>query len=308
MRDREKRLLASIKDGLSSYAIRTDAPGIEDDAAIESLARQIIDSQRRIEFVSTVASRGISPLRRDPTSIAFDPIRAALSFKSEGFVDEASWLVFLSTHFGHNIKDKWRLTRDVYGGLGAETWSWDLVSSNLDEFIGWLEANQSTLKGGDGVKRRFGNHRKYISLSATKPNGTGDAICSYVRWVMSAGGHESLFNLALQRCNGDGELAFDDLYLQMGEVASFGRIGRFDYLTMVGKTGIATIAPPSPYLIGATGPLRGAKLLFGEGKGTRDYEKLMISLGKHLGFNMQVMEDSVCNWQKSPLLFKPFRG
>ncbi|WP_314102453.1 hypothetical protein [uncultured Stenotrophomonas sp.] len=308
MRNKDAHTLELIKQGLESFAVRRDAPGIEDDAAIDSLASQIVESQRRINFVTTISERTISPLRCDPHSAMFDPIRAAVYMVQRGEIDEAAWLVFLATHFGHHVKDKWRLTRDVYGCLGGEPWSWQAVSSNLKGFLRWLDESQGILGGDDGVKRRFGNHRKYTSRSATKPNGTGHAVTSYMGWVLGAGGHQALFDGALQRSFGDSGLAFDDLYAKMGAVASFGRIGRFDYLTMIGKTGIAPLSPPSPYLKGATGPLQGAKLLFGEGKKTGVYEALMMELGNELGYNMQVMEDSICNWQKSPLAFKPFRG
>lgn len=308
MRTKDSRQLALIRQALVSYTAAWDVPGLEDDAAVESLARQIIESQRRIDFVRTISARPISDLRADPSSCAFDPIRAAVLNRINGHVDEAAWLVFLATHFGHNIRDKWRLAKDVYGGLGTMTWTWNATSLDVNGFRDWLHNNQDVLRGGDGVSRRFGNHRKYTSLNARKPNGTGDAVSSYVNWVMAAGGHRALFDSAMQYSTGDEGLAFDVLYGQMKIVSSFGRIGRFDYLTMIGKTGIASIRPPSPYLVGATGPLHGAKLLFGGGKSTSAYESMMIKLGNHLGYNMQVMEDSICNWQKSPLQFKPFRG
>ncbi|RZZ88147.1 hypothetical protein [Pseudoxanthomonas winnipegensis] len=297
-----------ICNTLESFSKNNNVPGLEDPAAIESLAMQMIESQRRIGFVEAVGSRPISPLRADPNSDLFDPVRAAVLLRQDGQVDEASWLVFLSVHFGHHLKDHWRLVKDVYGGLGSALWTWQRIASGVPLFRSWLEQHEAILRGEDGKKRRFGNHRKYTSLDAWKPNATGDAIATYVTWVNSAGGHKSLFNSALVSAEWDGKLAFAKLYEAMKVVASFGRIGRFDYLTMIGKTGIASITPDSPYFIGATGPLSGTKLLFGGGKSTKAYENLTIALGSQLNLNMQVMEDSICNWQKSPLSFKPFRG
>jgi len=49
----------------------------------------------------------------------------------------------------------------------------------------------------------------------------------------------------------------------MNDVERFGRTAKFDYLTMVGKLGLAAIEPGSTYMQGATGPLKGARLLFG---------------------------------------------
>lgn len=308
MRPREKGELKRLEHLLGEFCAQVDAPGLEDPAAISSLARQLIESRRRIEFVAIVDSRSIAQQRADPASSAFDPIRAAILFKRQGDIDEAAWLVFLSTHFGHHLKDHWTLVRDVYGGLSKEIWTWHRVSTDVAAFRLWLDVNQGTLRGGDGVKRRFGNHRKYTSLDAWKSNATGDAVSSYVSWVTSFGSHSAMFQTALDQAEGDGTLAFDELYGSMSAVASFGRIGRFDYLTMIGKTRIAPISPRGPYLSGSTGPLQGAKLLFGGGKSTSVYESLGILLGNRIGYDMQMIEDAICNWQKSPLEFIPFRG
>jgi hypothetical protein len=66
---------------------------------------------------------------------------------------------------------------------------------------------------------------------------------------------------------------------------------------------------------GATGPLSGARLLFG-GKitaklGWSDLDAWLVELEADLDVGihgMQVLEDALCNWQKSPKRFKPFRG
>jgi hypothetical protein len=37
-------------------------------------------------------------------------------------------------------------------------------------------------------------------------------------------------------------------------------------------------------------------------------EEWLVQLGAGLGVGMQVLEDALCNWQKSPVQFKRFRG
>lgn len=105
---------------------------------------------------------------------------------------------------------------------------------------------------------------------------------------------------------------FDWLYRSMNQVQRFGRLGIFDYLTMLGKLGVAPIEPPSAYLSGATGPLKGARLLFAnDPKGRLSAKTLdgyLKELDGQLGVGMQALEDSLCNWQKSPNKFTPFRG
>jgi hypothetical protein len=100
----------------------------------------------------------------------------------------------------------------------------------------------------------------------------------------------------------------------MDSVVSFGRTARFDYLAMVGKLGLGAIEPGSAYIRESTGPLLGAKLLF---KNNRQatvrgavLDDWLVELDAKLGveFGLQVLEDSLCNWQKNPDRFVPFRG
>jgi len=95
-------------------------------------------------------------------------------------------------------------------------------------------------------------------------------------------------------------------------VKRFGRLARFDYLSLIGRHDIAPISPGSAYLNEATGPEKGARLLFGiNTPGSAGYAALQAGfddLSSHLGVGMQVLEDSICNWQKSPTVFKHFKG
>jgi hypothetical protein len=277
----------------------------------EALIEQILESLHRVEYVSRIRQRPLSPSRQNPHSDAFDPVKAAILHQNAGQLDDAFWMVFLFVHFGKNLRTGWLLARDVYGALGGQPWTWARVSRNAGAFRQWLSANQATLKGGDGVARRFGNHRKYVSLSATKPAGTGAAVETYVAWVGPTGTHQTRIQQALQRWGGDPQKTFDDLYRSMRTVKSFGRTARFDYLTMVGKLGLAPIQPGSTYMQGATGPLDGARLLFGDNNNrlTRaQVDARLVQLSRHTGLGMQVLEDSICNWQKSPSRFVRFRG
>jgi hypothetical protein len=85
-------------------------------------------------------------------------------------------------------------------------------------------------------------------------------------------------------------------------------LARFDYLTMVGKLELAAILPGSTYLEGSSGPLDGARLLFGRNERAQVLDAWLVELGEQLGVGMQVLEDALCNWQKSPNKFRPFRG
>ena len=283
-------------------------PGITEGNRRFTLVEQMIESIRRVDYVAAVLSRDVSSYRADPNSTLFDPLKAAIHFQRQGCEDEAFWMVFLFVHFGRHSKGGWRYAREVYGCLGSShRWNWANTSADIEGFRVWLETNQSELQNSS-EPGGFGNHRKYQSLDARKQTGTGSAFATYVQWVDPGLGHAALMKQVLDETQGDPNPAFDKLYRSMAPIASFGRTARFDYLTMIAKLGLAPIEPGSPYLVGSSGPLTGARLLFGENNPTMQLEQWVIDLGGELGLGMQVLEDSLCNWQKSPDQFKPFRG
>jgi Alpha-glutamyl/putrescinyl thymine pyrophosphorylase clade 3 len=282
--------------------------GIKNPVARAVLVEQIIESLRRIEFVHVVRDGEIDPRRADPTSHLFDPIRAAAFRMRKGELDEAFWLVFLSTHFGKHVKYGWGLTRAVYGGSSGATWTWKRVSRDVDAFRVWLSHNEVILR----EKYAFSNHRKYQSLSAYSDVGTGAVVASYVNWVASPRSHAQMIQEIHKKVGQDPQAVFDYLYRSMDSVMGFGRLGKFDFLTMLGKLGLAPIEPGSAYLVGATGPLQGARLLFTNNAkakvSPRELDARLTKLNSYLDVGMQVLEDSLCNWQKSPKKFISFRG
>ena len=306
--------LAKQLDGalLRFHQEQRPLPGIQDFDARRVFVEQLVESVRRVRYIEVVKGLAISETRLDPNNPHFHPIKGAILKLTQGDLEEAYWLVFLSVHFGRHRRTGWRLLRDIYGGLGqGVTWNWLATSSDPRGFRTWLAANIQTLKGGDGIPRHFGNHRKYQSLDPWKQNGTGDAVESYINWVFPVRSQHQKFLGAIREANGDALVAFDNLYRSLS-VASFGRTAKFDFLTMVGKIGLVEIAPPKTYMGGATGPLSGARLLFGGALQANlhptDLETWLVQLGPVLGVGMQVLEDALCNWQKSPKQFRPFRG
>jgi hypothetical protein len=313
MRPRDRELAEQLSEGLLSFDKKKHPlPGIRVRASFEAFVEQVLESLHRIKYVSVLRRRNLSNLRAEPASELFDPLKAAALHSRQGQVDEAFWLVFLFVHFGKHKRAGWRLARDVYGALGSGMrWDWARTSADPASFRQWLAANVNTLRG-DGIARYFGNHRKYQSLDATSPAGTGATVESYVRWVAPQGTHQLLVQNAQTRGGNDPRRTFDHLYRSMDAVVSFGRMAKFDYLTMLGKLGLAGIEPGSAYLEGATGPLRGARLLLGgsvtAALSAPTLDGWLVQLGTDLNVGMQVLEDSLCNWQKTPGKFVPFRG
>lgn len=283
-------------------------PGIQNGASRDTFVEQLIDSIRRVKFVSVTANRELSELRTDPNSELFDPIKAAIIHCRNGKPEEAFWLVFLFVHFGKHASGGYRYAREIYGRLGeGGRWDWPSTSSDIAEFRAWLDTHQSHLKR-DGVPGGFGNHRKYESLDGLSSAGTGAVVESYVNWIKPPKTHQQLFAEFCSGPRANPRDAFRALFQSMAAVTRFGRTARFDYLAMVGKLELANVQPDSAHLRGSTGPLRGAKLLFGSGAGISELEEVAVALGDLLEVGMQVIEDALCNWQKSPAEFVRFRG
>lgn len=278
--------------------------GIAQPENMLAFVAQIIDSLHRIEYVQTIRRRPISANRINPHSPFFDPIRAAVLI-SRDQPEEAFWLVFLATHCGPNIRTNWLLASELYGAWEAKSWSWARVLADPQNYANWIDHYHDRFQG------KFGNHRKYESLKPG-PKGTSAVVRSYVEWIKGYGSHVDMVAQAQAQAQGSPRRAFGLLYEQMESVQRFGRTGKFDYLTMLGKVGLANIDADSTYINDATGPKRGARLLF-DGRidshtNARTLEGQVHLLERHLGVGMQVMEDATCNWQKSPSLYQPFRG
>ena len=306
MRSEDRQRDQELQADLVAFSKHTPLPGIADEAARASLTRQMIDSLHRVDFVRRLSERAPDTQRMDPHNALFDPVKAAFLHNRAGNRDEAAWLVFLSTHFGYHRRIKWELTRLVYGAVDqGPTWTWARTSGDLTGFKAWFEAHADQLAG-----LPFGNHRKYESLRPDAENNLSATIASYVSWVGANRGF-ALLVADLDEPPSDPKTRFDRLY-RASPIVQFGRTAKFDFLTMIGKLNIADIEPPLPYLQGATGPTRGAKLLISNDPllsiPVGQLSDVVVALGQSLGVGMQVMEDSLCNWQKSQFQYLPFRG
>jgi Alpha-glutamyl/putrescinyl thymine pyrophosphorylase clade 3 len=279
-------------------------PGLINLQAVDTLAMQFVASLRREDYYRLVQRNLISADRADPNHPSFDAERAVAFHIQRGNIDEAAWLVFLMTHFARPADTGWLRLQDVYGRLGAGVWDWDAVSANPGAFSAWLAANWRDVRG------KFGNHRKYESLRPDSARNINRVVDSYIRWI-GVRGHQRFFAEVIRRAGNDPHTIFDTLYREM-PVVSFGRLAKFDYLALIGRYGIAPISAGSAYLDGATGPAKGARLLFDgrrDGPTTNDVlQGQLDSFDAYLGVGMQVMEDALCNWQKKPLEFEHFRG
>jgi hypothetical protein len=293
-----------ILDELGRAKMALGLKGLPDAATVDTLAMQFVASLRREDYYSCVQAKPISPRRADPNSPSFDAERAVAFHMQQRNIDEAGWLIFLMTHFARRPDTRWLRLQDVYGRLGAGIWDWATVTADPHAFYRWLEINWTRIRGA------FGNHRKYESLRPTAKRPMNRVVSDYLDWIGS-GGHAALFTNAVRTAGNDPHVIFDHLYDAL-KVTSFGRLAKFDYLSLVSRFGLAPIEAGSAYLDGATGPGRGARLLIdGDATSATGHRTLQIALDTldaRLNVGMSVMEDALCNWQKSPGVFVHYTG
>lgn len=284
--------------------------GLEPAGSFEALTEQIIDSLRRNRYVEHLRTVTLSDKPLDPGSGLFDPVRAAIILQRKENLDEAYWMIFLYTHFGKNRRSGYGYARDVYGALGAEPyWTWARIRQSVPEFRDWLEEHRGEIRSNN-TPGGFGNHRKYESLGGWSDKGTGAVVESYVDWVGDRGHVAKFAELVTETSNGEDVFAALDEAMKM--VYRFGRTARFDYLMMASKVGLLDARPTHAHLRDATGPKKGVQLLLSgtsNGKAsTAELDRVVAQLEAHLHVGFDVLEDAICNWQKSPQVFKPFRG
>ena len=281
-------------------------PGVADQIKRQVFVAQLIESMRRVELIVHMRNHQISSQSADPHHAGFNPIRAAIYHAQNGSTDEAYWLVFLLTHFGKHSQQGWALMKSIYGKLGANPfWTWQEISTNTPRFRTWLIQHQQQLSG-----LIFGNHRKYESLRADSTKGLASVIESYVNWISPHPTHDAKISSIIRGIN-DPNAAFEALYKDIEALHRWGRLAKFDHLTMLAKVGLIGISPGRAYLSQATGPKRGAALLLHNDPQRRlivaQAEDALSRLGEHLQVGQQELEDSLCNWQKSPTQFVAFR-
>lgn len=299
----EERERARIVQALVAARDAIGLRGLPDDVTVEALSMQFVASLRREKYYRLVQAKPVGPNRANPNSHSFDPERAVAHHVQQGNIDEAAWLIFLMTHFARPVGG-WRRLKDVYGRLGAGTWDWATVAADPNAFYDWIAANWQDVGGS------FGNHRKYESLDPAKNRPMRHAVADYLAWIGPAG-HAAFFANAVRAAGNDPQVIFDYLYRSL-KVRSFGRLAKFDYLSLVSRYRLAPIEAGSAYLDGATGPGRGARLLIDgdplSGTGNAAIQAQLNEVDRSLAVGMVVIEDALCNWQKSPRRFVHYVG
>ncbi len=279
--------------------------GLGGAAERRALSMQIVASLRRDDYFRIIQERGpISSSRADPSDPAFEAELGVVYYLQTNQVDEAAWLIFLMVYLA-KPEAGWQRLQGIYGKLGAGLWNWAAVSENPAAFDQWLATNWTQIPG------QFGNHRKYQSLDPAANYSMGPVVVHYVSWVQQGGGHEKHFAAIVRGAGNDPHTIFD-AFFNVLPLRGFGRLGRFDWAAMLARYKLIPAEAGKAYFEGATGPAAGARLLFLGSRTAKASNKqlqgLMDELDSNLHVGMQVLEDAICNWQKSPQKFVHFKG
>lgn len=296
-----------ISNALTSHSQNVrPLTGMADPRACEALAMQIMASLRRDEYFQVIQSRGpIAADRADPNSAKFEAELGVVHFLQNGLYDEAAWLIFLMVAVAKPSDSGWARLKDIYGKLGLGRWGWQEAAAAPGAVEDWLAQHWNAIGG------KFGNHRKYASLRPDSAIPFGRAVTEYVAWVNADGGHQALFGRLVFEGGNDPHSIFDRFYKAL-PIKGFGRLGRFDWVAMLARYSFIPAEAGSAYLKDATGPKAGIKLLF-ENDVTANTSPALLQawlddLDADLGVRMEVLEDAICNWQKTPLKFTHFKG
>ncbi len=212
--------------------------------------------------------------------------------RDAGDLDEAAWRAFLAAYFGRaSMREGQRDSAFALlcGFTEKPVWTWRRVSADPKAFEAWL-----TEKAAYVAQLGFGNHRKPRSRFDTPR--LWRAINSFLREVAAFAGSPAKFITPGTGKSTDQD-RFHDLYTRVDRVWTFGRLGSFDFVELIGDLGLARVEAGSCYLDGATGPKSGAILLFGK-RPVGELDRLAVQLARDLGVLPAILEDALCNWQK----------
>jgi hypothetical protein len=260
--------------------------------ADQDTTASIDDEVRLIDFIShAVRGRRAVIYQWSKNRKTDDIIGLIQMARDSGDLDEAIWRCFLAAHFGRAsaTADQVQSAARFLCAFGTQPcWTWQRFCDAPDHLRVWLANNANDLQS-----LSFGNHRKYESQ---RPANIWAVMKSFLTLADKWDGPQKL--VTVDEDEGAASDRFEMLYRRLTPLWHFGRTGRFDFLALMIDLRIISAEPALCYLRGATGPLKGAKRLWGRNRTINQLEQLAADLAKRLGLSPMEIEDALCNWQK----------
>lgn len=213
-----------------------------------------------------------------------------------GDLDEAFWRAFIAGHFGRTSANPNKpaqvmsAARLLFGFGSVPYWTWERFRAQPVSFMKWLDEQRLALRN-----LSFGNHRKFESK---RPRKLWAVFKSFYDLVQKHGdGPSALFDCGSEKAPTPAA-RFQEFDTRLKSVERFGRTARFDLLTLLRDVGLIDAEPDSCYLRGSTGPLKGARRVWGR-RSVRELDHVASEFSRRIGVPPQVVEDALCAWQKN---------
>lgn len=221
----------------------------------------------------------------EPSALGWNAHSAIVAQKQGGDLEEATWLAFLTVAIGgRGGQDPWRAVRFTYSGFGLHPLRWSAVRDDQQPIIESITRSNWTR-----AELMFGNHRKFES-----PERLVKTLVTYAEAVREHGSQRAW----LAESHLGDPARFSRLMADLGAVSRFGRLARYDFLTLLWSLDLFDLVPDGVHLDGATGPLRGARRVFGSSLAIGELERETVELASELRVTYPALEDALCNWQK----------
>ena len=220
---------------------------------------------------------------------------------SKGQPEEA----FCAMHCGRNLRTEWQLASGAHSASEAAPWTWNSRPGAPQAYANWIEDHHDDFQG------KFGNHRKYESLKpgaqghARRDDGVtliGSMITDHTcKWLFKRRGKlkgdKARFRIAI-RPNARRASLRQNRSIRLPHDAGQGRPRRHRRRLHLHERGNGTEA----WGAGCCSTERSTPTLM-----PAHWKRGSPRSRSKLGVGMQVMEDAMCNWQKSPNRYLPFR-
>lgn len=260
------------------------------------LAKQTFDSIRRIKIYETYKVKADNAVKNKISFFdTYTPF--VLGQRTDLSLENRVWLIYLATYFGKSNKSQWTLFNRAAFHSNCEIIDFEWIKNEMYEYFDYL------LSFDFFENCTFSNHRKYSAKSLEGEKGVFKSFKYFI---------DNIDSYTPRKMTN-----FHDFYKISQAIPNFGRLAGFDFTSSLVKCGFNIYEPESMYAEDSTGPLQAlsdllkltgndsslvsAKNLAKEMMNWFDANTNIFMLG-------QVLEDSICNWQKNKEVYIKYTG
>ncbi len=264
---------------------------------IETLSKQTIDSIRRVEIYKTYLQRA-NNAEKNRHSYYSTNNPFTLAQRSSLSLETRIWCVYVATYFGKSNASKWTLFNRSVFRPDKSLISFEDIIENREQYFDYLR-DLNLFEGSN-----YSNHRKYTKKSL---DGSKGVLNSFDFLIDGIGQFRFV-----------SPTSFDTTYRNALAIPNFGRMAAFDFTSSLCKCGLNVQEPESMYHKYSTGPLAALKEILKLAGIRNPPQSLQVDFGRdllewfstHSSIYMiaQVLEDAICNWQKSPRSYGRYFG